>query len=433
MTQPRERSAGVMARARAVMPGGVSSPVRSFRSVGGEPPVMARGMGSRISDIDGNEYIDYVMSYGPLLFGHSPPFVVEAVAASASHGVTFGAPSEPEVALAELIAGTIGSIEQVRFVNSGGEAAAAAVRLCRAATGRPKIIKCSGCYHGSLDALLVAAGSGAATLGIPDSPGVPAQVADQTVVIEYNDIAALEEVLDRYGREIAAILLEPVAGNMGLVPPKPGYLSAVRELTRRHGVLLVLDEVMTGFRLAAGGAQQIYAVEPDLTLLGKIIGGGLPVGAVGGPRNLMSRLAPAGPVYQAGTLSGNPLTMRAGAAAVGEIVRRGSALYTSLERLGRQLEDGLTKLFAEADRPVRVQRSGSMLTVFFTDGEVSNFSEVRQCDALRFARFFHAMLEQGIYLPPSQFECWFLSAAHTSDDVERTVAAAQTALTVAFG
>ncbi|MCX7718651.1 MAG: glutamate-1-semialdehyde 2,1-aminomutase [Candidatus Sumerlaeaceae bacterium] len=433
MSRPTRRSAQLMARARAVMPGGVSSPVRSFRAVGGEPPVIANGAGSRITDMDGNEYIDYVMSYGPLLFGHCPPFITEAIKATASRGVTFGAPSEPEVLLAELIVSAIPSVEQVRFVNSGGEAAAAAIRLCRAVSGRSKIVKCAGCYHGSLDSLLVSAGSGAATLGVPDSPGVPIRVANDTAVIEFNDHAALEEIFRVHGPEIAAFILEPVAGNMGLVPPRPDYLRAARELTRRHGALLVFDEVMTGFRLAAGGAQQIHDVQPDLTLLGKIIGGGLPVGALGGPRDLMCRLAPAGPVYQAGTLSGNPLTMRAGAAAVGEILRRGHELYETLDRLGGLLEQGLTEVFVRTGVSARVQRAGSMLTVFFTESEVANFSDARRCDTQGFTRFFHAMLEQGIYLPPSQFECWFVSAAHTEADVEQTVAAAQAALTAARG
>jgi glutamate-1-semialdehyde 2,1-aminomutase len=425
MSRRSARSAEIMARARAVMPGGVSSPVRSFRAVGGEPPVIVRGAGSHLTDIDGNEYIDYVMSYGPLLFGHCFAGITEAIVETAPYGVTFGAPSEAEVVLAQLITESLPSVEMVRFVNSGGEAAASCVRLCRAATGRTKIVKCTGCYHGSVDALLVAAGSGAATLGVPDSPGIPACVAADTLVVEYNDIAALEEVFRVFGGDIAAFLLEPVAGNMGLVAPEPGYLAAAREITRQHGALLVLDEVMTGFRLAEGGAQQMFGVMPDLTLLGKIIGGGLPVGAFGGRGDLMSLLSPVGPVYQAGTLSGNPLAMRAGAAMLREIRRRGSALYASLETLGQRLEDGLNRVFEESHYPARVQRVGSMLTVFMTRESVKNFAMARRCDTGRFSRFFHAMLDQGVYLPPSQFECWFLSAAHTPEDVDRTIAAAK--------
>jgi glutamate-1-semialdehyde 2,1-aminomutase len=410
------------------MPGGVSSPVRSFASVGGEPFFVATGRGARVRDADGASYLDCVMSYGPLLFGHAAPFVVRALARAARGGTSFGAPTEREIRLAERVTRMMPSLEMVRFVNSGTEAAMSAVRLARAATGRARIVKTEGGYHGHADGFLVSAGSGMATLGIAGSPGVPDAVAALTTVVPYNDAEALEEAFRRFPGEVAAFTLEPVAANMGLVRPRPGYLEAAREITARHGALLVFDEVITGFRLAPGGAQELFGIRPDLTVLGKIIGGGLPVGAYGGRRDLMEKVAPSGPVYQAGTLSGNPLAMAAGIAMLREIDRRPP--YADLERKGALLEAAIREAVRQrgAEDSVTYQRLGSLSTLFFAPGPIDDFAAARRSDTARYATFFHALRERGVFLPPAQFEAWFLSTAHTDMDLRRTARAIGEAL-----
>lgn len=414
------------------MPGGVSSPVRSFASVGGEPFFAASGRGSRLRDADGRAYVDYVMSYGPHLFGHAPAFVQRAISRAARRGTSFGAPTELEVRLAERVTRLLPSIEEVRFVSSGTEATMTAIRLARAATGRERILKVEGGYHGHADSFLVAAGSGVATLGIAGSPGVPAALAALTTVVPYNDLDAVDAALSRFPGAFAALIVEPVAANMGLVLPRPGYLEGLRERTSRDGTVLIFDEVISGFRVAAGGAQELYGVRPDLTTLGKILGGGLPVGAYGGRRDLMERMAPSGPVYQAGTLSGNPLAMSAGIAMLQEIARRPP--YEELERKGSLLE---SLLAAEIDRVgVRdrtcVTRLGSLLTLFLAAGPMSDFASARRSDVARYATFFHAMRERGVFLPPAQFEAWFLSTAHSDADLRRTARAAGESLERAF-
>ena len=402
------------------MPGGVSSPVRSFASVGGEPFFVSRGRGARVRDADGVSRLDYVQSYGPLLFGHAPPFVVRELARAARAGTSFGAPTEREVLLAERVTRFFPSIEMVRFVNSGTEAAMSAIRLARGATGRARIVKTDGGYHGHADSFLVAAGSGVATLGIAGSPGVPDAAAGLTTVVPYNDANALEAAFGTFPGEIAAFILEPVAANMGVVLPRPGYLEAARELTARYGALLVFDEVISGFRLARGGAQETSGVTPDLTVLGKVLGGGLPVGAYGGKRELMERVAPSGPVYQAGTLSGNPLAMAAGIAMLREIDRKQP--YPELERKGALLETAVRAAIdaAGAAGQVSYERAGSLSTLFFTPGPVYDFATAKRSDTVRYATFFHAMRERGVFLPPGQFEAWFLSTAHSDADVQRT-------------
>jgi glutamate-1-semialdehyde 2,1-aminomutase len=431
-TRSGARSAALFGRARLRMPGGVSSPVRSFASVGGEPFFVSAGRGARVRDADGRSYIDYVMSYGPHLFGHAPGFLRRALDRASRRGTSYGAPTELEVRLAERVAKLVPSVEMVRFVNSGTEATMSAIRLARAATGRKRIVKVDGGYHGHADAFLVAAGSGIATLAIAGSPGVPEEVASLTTVIPYNDPAALEAALEKFPGEIAAFIVEPVAANMGLVLPKPSYLEAARELTRRHGALLIFDEVISGFRLAAGGAQGLFGVAPDLTTLGKILGGGLPVGAYGGARGLMERMAPAGPVYQAGTLSGNPLAMSAGLAMLAEIEHRPP--YRELEARGALLE---SLLRAEIERRgltdrLCLTRLGSLLTLFFGPGPMADFASAKRADTKRYAAFFHAMRERGIFLPPAQFEAWFLSTAHDEAEIRRTTRAAGESLGVAF-
>jgi glutamate-1-semialdehyde 2,1-aminomutase len=414
------------------MPGGVSSPVRSFASVGGEPFFVASGRGPRVRDEDGRSYIDFVMSYGPHLFGHQPAFVNRALSRAIRKGTSYGAPTEAEVRLAERVTEMVPSIEMVRFVNSGTEATMSAIRLARGATGRKRIVKMDGGYHGHADQFLVAAGSGLATLGIAGTPGVPEEVAGLTTVVAYNDASALEESFRRFPGEIAAVILEPLAANMGVVAPQPGYLEAVRLLTRKHGTLLIFDEVITGFRLAAGGAQGLYGVRPDLTTLGKILGGGLPVGAYGGPRELMEKMAPSGPVYQAGTLSGNPLAMAAGIAMLQEIANHPP--YTQLEGKGSMLEGLLAGEISKLglrDR-VNLARVGSLLTLFFGPGPMTDFASVKRCDTKRYAAFFHAMRERGVSLPPAQFEAWFVSTAHTEADLRRTARAAGESLAAAF-
>ncbi len=408
------------------MPGGVSSPARSFRAVGLQPLIVERGRGARIWDADGREFIDYLMAFGPLILGHAHPAIVEALREASAQGTAFGATTALEVELARLISEALPSVEMVRFVNSGTEATMSAVRLARAYTGRTKVVKFEGCYHGHADGLLARAGSGLATLALPDSPGVPPSYAQETLVLPYNDLGAVERAFEVHGEAIAAIIVEPVAANMGVVPPEPGFLEGLRRLTRAYGSLLIFDEVVTGFRLCYGGAQTIYGVEPDITCLGKVIGGGLPVGAYGGRREVMSLVAPEGPVYQAGTLAGNPLAMAAGIATL-RLLQQGDP-YHHLEALSSRLEEGLKGVIAEAEVPAHVQRVGSMLTVFFTPGPVRDYASARSCDTRRFALFFAHMLEQGFLIPPSQFEAWFLSLAHTQEDVAATIEAARLAL-----
>ncbi|HZI93350.1 MAG TPA: glutamate-1-semialdehyde 2,1-aminomutase [Patescibacteria group bacterium] len=423
----RRRSRELLEKARRLMPGGVNSPVRAFAAVGGDPIVMQQGHGSRVTDVDGNQYIDYVGSWGPLILGHTPPSVVAAIERVAREGTSFGAPTPYEVELATLVTESVPSIEMVRMVSSGTEATLSALRLARGATGRDLIVKLEGCYHGHVDSLLVAAGSGVATLGIPGSPGVPEAVARQTLTAGYNDIEGLERLFERHGKQIACLILEPVAGNMGVVAPAAGYLQAARDITRRHGSLLILDEVMTGFRVALGGAQQLYGITPDLTTLGKVIGGGLPVGAYGGAADLMRRIAPVGPIYQAGTLSGNPLAMAAGIETVKALRRPG--FYEQLEEVSARLETGLTAAARQAGVPMVMNRVGSMMTAFFTREPVTDFQSALRCDKTAFARFFNGMLDRGVSLPPSQFEALFVSAAHGNEDVEATLAAARETLT----
>jgi glutamate-1-semialdehyde 2,1-aminomutase len=417
------RSDEAFRRAEALMPGGVSSPVRAFGAVGGKPLFIARGSGARIWDLDGNEFLDYVMSWGPLILGHAHPKVVEAVRQALESGSSFGAPTEREIELARRITESMPAVEQVRFVNSGTEATMSAVRLARAATGRPGVLKFEGCYHGHVDALLVQAGSGAMTFGSPSSPGVPPEVTQHTLLVPYNDLEAVERVGRENGGRLAAILVEPVAGNMGVVPPADGFLEGLRGVADRTGALLVFDEVMTGFRVARGGAAQRYGVRPDLVTLGKVIGGGLPVGAYGGRRDLMARVSPVGPVYQAGTLSGNPLAMAAGIATL-DLLAEPHA-YETLEARSARLEKGLAEAVREAKISARVQRVGSMLTLFFTAGAVADYAAARASDTEAFGRFFQGMLGRGVYLPPSQFEAWFVSLAHTDEDIRRTVEAAR--------
>ena len=406
-------------RAQQIIPGGVNSPVRAFRSVGGNPPFIARGRGAHIFDVDGNEYIDYVGSWGPLLLGHRHPEIIAALTAALKLGTSFGAPTEAEVDLAEAIRDAVPSVEMVRLVNSGTEATMSAIRVARGFTERDLIVKFEGCYHGHVDSLLVKAGSGVATLGIADTRGVPKAFCDTTIALPYNSPEAVKDAFRAHGDRIAAVIVEPVAGNMGCVPPLPGYLESLREITARHGALLIFDEVMTGFRVAFGGAQQRYGIHPDLTTLGKVIGGGLPVGAYGGRKDIMSIVAPSGPVYQAGTLSGNPLAVAAGRAMLRHL-KAHPEVYT-------QLETRAAELCAAAPPGVTVNRVGSMFTFFFTEGPVTDYESAKRSDTVRFGRFFRAMLDRGIYLAPSQFEAAFLSAAHSEADIRKTIAAAREA------
>jgi glutamate-1-semialdehyde 2,1-aminomutase len=420
------RSEDLFNRALRVIPGGVNSPVRAFRAVGGKPIFIQRGDGSHVWDADGREYIDYIGSWGPLIFGHRSPEVLKALSEVLEVGTSFGAPTEREVDIAQLITDIVPSVEKVRLVNSGTEATLSAIRLARGFTGRERIIKFEGCYHGHGDSLLVKAGSGVATLGLPDSPGVPAGLASLTTVLPFNDPAALTKEFRQDKNEIACVIVEPIVGNMGCVPPRQGFLELMRDLTKSTGTILIFDEVMTGFRVALGGAQQKYGIQPDLTTMGKVIGGGLPVGAYGGRAEIMDRVAPAGPVYQAGTLSGNPLAVAAGLATLRRL--RTENPFARLEMLGERLEKGLLDAGSKAGVPVQVNRVGSMFTLFFTGHEVFDFDSAKTCDTERFNRFFHSMLEQGIYWPPSQFEAAFISAAHTDTDIDRTVNAAAKAL-----
>ncbi|NQU05429.1 MAG: glutamate-1-semialdehyde 2,1-aminomutase [Calditrichaeota bacterium] len=405
-----------------LLPGGVNSPVRAFRSVGGTPRFIARAKGCVLTDVDGNEYIDYIGSWGPMILGHAHLEVILAVQRAAMQGTSFGAPCPAEVQLAELIVNRVPSVEKIRFVNSGTEATMSAVRLARATTGRDLIVKFSGCYHGHADCFLIQAGSGVATLGLPDSLGVTAGSANDTRSLSYNNLDEVEEVFVSDGDNIAAVIVEPVAGNMGVVPPEEGFLAGLRKLCDQYGSVLIFDEVMTGFRLAPGGAQQLFSIKPDLTTFGKIIGGGLPVGAYGGRDDLMKLIAPEGPVYQAGTLSGNPLAMAAG---VKTMQLLDDYIYQSLEDRSRMLEDGLKSAAEKADIPAVVQRVGSMLTLFFSNKAVKNMDDAKAADHKRFAKFFNAMLDEGIYLPPSGYEAWFISAAHDEGVIERTLETAE--------
>jgi glutamate-1-semialdehyde 2,1-aminomutase len=426
MPRKTEQSRKLHKRAEQLIPGGVNSPVRAFRSVGGDPLHIVRGKGSHIWDADGNEYIDYIGSWGPLILGHAAPSVIEAVISAARTGTSFGASTPAEADLAELIISAFPHMQKVRFVSSGTEATMSAIRLARAYTKRKYIVKFEGCYHGHADALLVKAGSGVATLGIPGSAGVPEEFTQFTLALPYNDTEALEQAFKKFKRQIACVIVEPVVGNMGCVPPARGYLEALRAITSRDQALLIFDEVMTGFRLAWGGAQELYTIHPDLTTMGKIIGGGLPVGAYGGASEIMDMIAPLGPVYQAGTLSGNPLAMAAGYATL-RYLREHKDIYAKLDKLAEELVTGVNAAAKDAGVEMCSNRVGSMFTWFFAPGPVTDWTSAEKSDTKAFGRFFRAMLENGIYLPPSQFEAAFLCAAHTEHDVEQTIAAAKQA------
>jgi len=423
MTQSEE----LFARAQRSIAGGVNSPVRAFKAVGGTPLFIRKAEGSRIWDADGKPYIDYMGSWGPMILGHAYPDIVEAVRQAALKGTSYGAPCAAEVELAERVTRLVPSIERVRFVSSGTEATMSALRLARGFTGRRKILKFEGCYHGHADCLLVAAGSGVATLGIPGSPGVPEGTVADTLTAPFNNVEALEQAFAAHGADMAAVIVEPVAGNMGLVAPREGYLEALREITRRAGALLIFDEVMTGFRLALGGAQKLYGIVPDLTCLGKIVGGGLPVGAYGGRADVMSHVAPDGPVYQAGTLSGNPLAMAAGCSALDALLRPGT--YERLDALGVRLQVGFSRAAQASGVMMTFNRVGSMFTPFFCRGPVFDFATAKTSDTALFGRFFHALLQRGVYLPPAQFEASFISLAHSESDIDETVRAVTQALT----
>jgi len=419
---PRTASARLYAQAQRVIPGGVNSPVRAFGSVGGTPPFIDRARGSRLWDVDGRSYIDYVMSWGPLIHGHAPPGLTKILRQAAQRGTSFGAPTAVEVELGRLVCRLIPSIERVRFVNSGTEATMSAIRVARASTGHDTIIKFAGCYHGHGDSFLVQAGSGATTLGIPTSPGVPNSTAANTAIATYNDLESVKKVTRKHRHRIAAIIVEPIAGNMGVVPPAPGFLEGLRSLCDRHGIVLIFDEVISGFRASKGGAQALLGINPDLTCLGKIIGGGLPVGAYGGRTHLMEMVAPVGPVYQAGTLSGNPLAMTAGIWALSNL---SAPLYRKLHQLSARLVSGLHNAAKSNSIALTVNAFGSVLTPFFTNQPVTDYASATAADTKMYATFFHGMLQQGIYPPPSQFEGWFLSAAHSERDIDSTIRAAQ--------
>jgi glutamate-1-semialdehyde 2,1-aminomutase len=415
------KSAQLYKQAQKKIPGGVNSPVRAWKAVGGKPKFISRGQGSHITDADKNKYIDFVSSWGPLILGHAHPSILRGLARAARRGTTFGAPTESEVKLAEMVCRLVPSMQKMRLVSSGTEAAMSAIRLARAYTSRSKIIKFDGCYHGHSDGLLVKSGSGVVTLGLPDSPGVPRGFASETLVATFNDEASVETLFNRYGKHIAAIIVEPVCGNMGVIPPAPGFLGSLRQITRRHRALLIFDEVITGFRVNLGGAQELYGIKPDLTCLGKILGGGLPVAAFGGKKEIMDLLAPEGPVYQAGTLSGNPMAVAAGLTTLSLLSRRGT--YEALEKRGHDLQDGFQKVLRKYNICGTINRIGSMMTLFFGVKQVWNAGDARKCDRELFARFFHGMLKRGIYMPPSPFEAAFVSLAHTPKDLSKTVRA----------
>ena len=415
------KSSDLFSKSRELIPGGVNSPVRAFRSVGGEPLFISRAFGSKIVDADGNTYIDYVGSWGPMIVGHAHKEVLTAIIDIAERGTSFGAPTETELTLAQMVIEAVPSMEMVRMVNSGTEATMSAIRLARGATGRDKIVKFNGCYHGHADGLLVKAGSGALTLGVPDSPGVPEDYAKNTLISEYNDLDSVKVHFDRNPGEIAAVILEPIPGNMGVMIPAEGFLEGLRDITQKNGALLIFDEVMSGFRVALGGAQELFGIDPDLTALGKIIGGGLPVGAYGGKARYMTQMAPEGPIYQAGTLSGNPLAMAAGIATLNILKRPGT--YESLEKTSAALADGLANVNSSLGVDFAFNRIGSMFTTFFTTGPVNNFAGAKSSDTEKFGKYFLGMLKEGIYLAPSQFEAAFVSLAHTDEDIARTIEA----------
>ncbi len=414
-----EKSKKLFEEAQKYLVGGVNSPVRAFKSVGMEPIFIKKGKGSRVWDVDDNEYIDYVLSWGPLILGHANDQIINAIKEVSNYGTSFGAPTELEIEMAKAVVDAVPSIEMVRFVNSGTEATMSAIRLARGYTGRKKIIKFDGCYHGHGDSLLVSAGSGVATLGIPGTPGIPEELAKLTIVLPYNNIDAVEEAFKKHGDDIACVIIEPVAGNMGVVAPSKEYHQRLREITKEYGALLIWDEVMTGFRLALGGAQELYGIEPDLTTLGKVIGGGLPVGAYGGKREIMEHVAPVGPVYQAGTLSGNPLAMAGGLRQLNILKEKNP--YPQLDEKGKKLEEGFKFLIDKYGIKATVNRVGSMITVFFTDKQVVDFETAKSSDLETFSKFFRLMLERGVYLAPSQFEASFLSTAHSDSDIEETL------------
>lgn len=428
MIREHEESKKLFEEAQQSLVGGVNSPVRAFKAVGGVPIFIAKGEGCRIFDVDGNEYIDYLCSWGPLILGHAHHEVIDVICKAAKTGTSFGAVTEKEIILANMIKEAFPSVELVRLVNSGTEAAMSAVRLARAFTKRDKIIKIIGCYHGHADCFLVKAGSGLTTFGIPDSAGVMRATADATICIPFNNVVALEEVFKKIGVQVAALIIEPIPGNIGVVKPYKDYLKRLREITKKYGVLLIFDEVITGFRVSYGGAQEIYDVKPDLTILGKIIGGGLPVGAYGGSEEIMKLLAPVGPVYQAGTLSGNPLAVSAGIKTL-EILKRPKT-YESLENISAKLEDGLHKIFNKASIPHQINRVGSMMTLFFNSMEVTDYNSALNSDTQKYSKIFHLLLERGIYLPPSQYECMFISLAHTEADIDLTLISIENALTM---
>lgn len=414
-------------KAKLLIPGGVNSPVRAFKSVGRNPVFISKAKGSKIWDADGNEYIDYVGSWGPMILGHSYPKIIEAIKKTAENGTSFGAPTELEVMMAELITRIMPSIEMVRMVNSGTEATMSAIRLARAYTGRNKIIKFEGCYHGHGDSFLIKAGSGAMTFGVPDSPGIPKGIADDTLTARFNDIASVEELISKNKSAVAALIVEPVVGNMGCIPPRENFLRQLRELCTRENIVLIFDEVMTGFRVSLGGAQELYGIKPDLTTLGKIIGGGLPVGAYGGKKDIMQMVAPSGPMYQAGTLSGNPLAMAAGYEML-SIISQDKSVYNILEERSTQLENGMRDILKEHNLNYSINRIGSMFTLFFTDKEVADYDSAKTADTKKFTLFFNEMLKRGIYLAPSQFEAAFVSATHTQEDIKKTNEAFRQAL-----
>lgn len=431
MPRKVEISRQLQQRAEKFIPGGVNSPVRAFRSVGGDPPFIVRGNGSHLWDADGNEFIDYIGSWGPLILGHAAPKVVEAILDTACNGTSFGASTPSEADLAEIVISAFPHMQKVRFVNSGTEATMSAIRLARAYTKRKYIVKFEGCYHGHADALLVKAGSGVATLGIPGSAGVPEEFIQFTLALRFNDLEVLEHAFNKFKHQIACVIVEPVVGNMGCVPASGGYLAALRTITQREKTVLIFDEVMTGFRLAFGGAQELYGIHPDLTTMGKIIGGGLPVGGYGGPSEIMDLVAPLGPMYQAGTLSGNPLAMAAGLATLKHLRENRKEIYPQLEKLSATLVDGVAAAAKEAGVPICANRVGSMFTWFFTQGQVTDWDSASKADTEAFGRFFRAMLDNGVYLPPSQYEAAFLSAAHTDEDIQRTIEVAKQAFAAA--
>jgi len=426
MTRAKTKSEKLWKQAQRYMPGGVNSPVRAFKGVGGSPIFVERGKGSKIWDVDGKQYIDHVCSWGPLILGHADKEVIARLKKVIPQGTSFGIPTERENVLARMVIKAVPSIEKTRLVSSGTEAVMSAIRLARGYTGRSVIIKFEGCYHGHADGLLVKAGSGATTLGVPTSPGVPPEYASCTMTLPYNDIDAVAKACRKHGKKIAAIILEPIAGNMGVVPAVDGFLESLREITEKHGILLIFDEIISGFRVAYGGAQSLYKIKPDLTTLGKIIGGGLPVGAYGGRADIMDHMAPAGPVYQAGTLSGNPLAVEAGIATLEILSRPGT--YKKLDRLAAKLGDGLIEAAKMMGVPSYHTRVGSMLCMFFTGAPVNSYSDALKCDTERYGKYFHAMLERGVYLAPSQFEAAFVSLAHTEKDIEKTIRAAEQSL-----